>query len=108
MHKTGQTEVHTTTLLFELIIGMLIFGILVYAVFNLSSGVSNFSKEYLEKDFLLLNSTLKSVPENAEVRYNTGRFRWEDGQWVAENLLSKKSQITAVKKENGEISIISE
>lgn len=71
MHKKGQSEVLTTTLLFELIIGVLIASTLMYAILNINS-TSKFSKEYAKQDLLLTKEVVKSLPGDIDMRINTG------------------------------------
>ncbi len=73
MEKKGQSEVLTTTLIFELVIGVLVATILVYAVLNINN-TSSFSQEYLKQDLMLINETVRSLPGDLDMRYNTGRL----------------------------------
>ncbi len=73
MEKRGQSEVLTTTLLFELIIGVLIASALAYAVLNLNN-TSRFSGEYMKRDFLLTNEMVKSLPGDIDLKYKTGNW----------------------------------
>ena len=73
MKKKGQSEVLTTTLIFELIIGVLIAGILMYAVLNINNA-SRYSKDYMEYDLFLLKEMVRSLPGDLEMTYNTSSW----------------------------------
>lgn len=73
MKKRGQSEVLTTTLLFELLAGVLIAGILMYAVLNINNA-SRYSKEYMEQDLFLVKEMAKSLPGDLNMRYNTSSW----------------------------------
>lgn len=79
MRKKGQAEVLTTTLLFELIIGMLIATILMYAVLNINN-TSSFNKEYLKQDLLLTKGMVRSLPGDLDMKYDTGDWCLADGE----------------------------
>lgn len=82
MYKKGQSEVLTTTLLFELIIGVLIASTLMYAILNINN-TSKFSKEYAKQDLLLIKEVAKSLPGDLDMRINTGNWCLaEDDQFV--------------------------
>ncbi|MBM3200094.1 hypothetical protein FJZ53_04085 [Candidatus Woesearchaeota archaeon] len=71
MNKRGQSEVLTTTLMFELVIGALIAAMLMYAVMNVNQ-TSSFSKTYLEYDLDLVKEMAKSLPGDLDMVYYTG------------------------------------
>lgn len=73
MNKKGQSEVLTTTLLFELIIGVLIAVTLVYAVTNLNN-TSRASKEYMQQDLSLVKEMARSLPGDLDMVYETGSW----------------------------------
>ncbi len=79
MRKKGQAEVLTTTLIFELIIGMLIATILMYAVLNLNN-TSSFNREYLKHDLLLTKEMVRSLPGDLDMKYDTGEWCLTDGE----------------------------
>jgi len=80
MQKKGQTEVLTTSLLFEVLAGFLLGGILIYAVMT-TGNMEGFSEDYLKVDHELLLNIIKSVPGDVEIKYNTGGYRYEDGDF---------------------------
>lgn len=71
MNKKGQSEVLTTTLVFELIIGVLIASIMIYAVLNINN-TSHFSKKYMEQDLFLTKEMARSLPGDLDIKYGTG------------------------------------
>ena len=71
MKKRGQAEVLTTTLIFELLIGVLIAGILMYAVLSINN-TSRFSKDYMQQDLFLVKEMARSLPGDLDMKYNTG------------------------------------
>lgn len=73
MKKKGQSEVLTTTLLFELLIGVLIAGTLMYAVLNLNN-TSRASKEYMQQDLMLVKEMARSLPGDLDMVYNTSSW----------------------------------
>lgn len=79
MNKKGQSEVLTTTLLFELIIGVLIASVLMYALLNLNQ-TSNFSKEYMQQDLMLTKEMAKSLPGDLDMKYDTGSWCLTDDE----------------------------
>lgn len=82
MDKRGQSEVLTTMLLFELIIGVLIATILMYAVLNINN-TSNFSKEYAKQNLFLTEETVKSLSGDLDMKFNTGGWcLTDDKQFV--------------------------
>lgn len=79
MKKKGQTEVLTTTLLFELIIGVLIAGILMYAVLSIND-TSKFSSEYMRQDLFLVKEMARSLPGDMDMKYKTGDWCLTDDE----------------------------
>ena len=77
MQKKGQTEVLTITFLFEVLAGLFLAGILIYAVMT-TGNVEGFSAGYLKADHKLLINTVKSVPGDVELEYNTGGYYYEN------------------------------
>jgi len=73
MNKKGQSEVLTITLLFELIIGVLIASILMYAVLNVNN-TSTFSKEYAKQDLMLVKEAVRSLPGDIGMNLSTGNW----------------------------------
>ena len=61
MEKRGQAEVLQITLLFEFIAGILIAGILMYAVMSMNE-TSAISQEYLRTDYNILKGVLEGKP----------------------------------------------
>lgn len=79
-NKKGQAEVLTITLLFEVLAGFLLAGLLIYA--TLSTGdVEGFSKRYLKADHDILLTTIRSLPGDIEMEYPTGGYRYENGEF---------------------------
>lgn len=78
MKKKGQSEVLITTLLFELIIGVLIAGILMYALLNINNA-SKFSKDYIQQDLDLVKEMVRSLPGDLEMHYKTGSLCYKEG-----------------------------
>lgn len=96
LKKKGQAEVLTTTLLFELIIGVLIAGTLAYAILNLNN-TSKFNKEYLQEDLLLTKEMVKSLTGDLDMKYKTGNWCLnEKGEFVG----GKNCQIQITKTGN--------
>lgn len=77
MEKKGQAEVLTTTLIFELIVGVLIASILVYAVMNLNNA-SSFNQEYIKQDLFFIKEMVKSLPGDLDMKYPTGNWCFVD------------------------------
>ncbi|MFH1210703.1 MAG: hypothetical protein V1645_02190 [archaeon] len=80
MEKRGQAEVLQITLLFELIAGVLIAGILVYAVMSMNDA-SQISEEYLKTDYNLISGILQGKPGDFTITYPTGTFTVKDNQF---------------------------
>ena len=80
MRKKGQAEVLQTSLLFEILAGFLLGGILIYAVMS-TGNMEGFSAGYLKVDQELLLSTIKSVPGDVEIEYSTGGYKYVDGDF---------------------------
>ncbi|MBU4501487.1 MAG: hypothetical protein KKA79_02765, partial [Nanoarchaeota archaeon] len=104
-HKKGQSEVLTITLLFEVLAGFLLAGILIYATFT-TSDVEGFSANYLQADHDFLISTIKALPGDIELDYETGGYRYENGKFYKGSL--NQNYIIKIKKIDGEISEVSE
>ncbi|MCG2718640.1 MAG: hypothetical protein L6408_07400 [Nanoarchaeota archaeon] len=104
-HKKGQSEVLTITLLFEVLAGFLLAGILIYATFT-TSDVEGFSANYLQADHDFLISTIKALPGDIELDYETGDYRYENGKFYKGSL--NQNYIIKIKKIDGEISEVSE
>ncbi len=68
MKKRGQAEVLQTMLLFELLLGILIAGILIYSASNFGT-MTNFNEEFLEKDLSLMSNTILAAPGKIIVVY---------------------------------------
>jgi len=100
MQKRGQTEVLTITLLFEVLAGFLLAGILIYAVLT-TGNVEGFTVNYLKSDHDLLISTLKTVPGDVELEYSTGGYYYEDGNFYKGSF--NKVYSLEIKKEDGKI-----
>jgi len=79
MKKKGQAEVLTTTLLFELIIGVLIAGILMYSLLSINN-VSQFSKDYIQQDLALVKEMVRSLPGDLEMKYKTGSWCYGESE----------------------------
>ena len=79
MEKKGQSEVLTTTLIFELVIGVLIATVLVYAVLSIND-TSQFSQSYLQQDLFLVKEMARSLPGDLEMKYYTGSWCLADGE----------------------------
>lgn len=79
MNKKGQSEVLTTTLIFELIIGVLVATILLYAVLNINNA-SSFNKEYAKQDLFLIKGMVKSLPGDLDMKYSTGDWCLTDSE----------------------------
>lgn len=73
MKKRGQSEVLTTTLIFELIIGVLIAGTLMYAILNINN-TSKFSREYMQQDLSLVKEMARGLPGDLDMKYYTGSW----------------------------------
>jgi len=100
MQKRGQAEVLTITLLFEVLAGFLLSGVLIYAIMA-TGNVEGFSSNYLKADHEILISMVKNVPGDVDLTYNTGSYYYKDeefskGNWG--NLYSLR-----IIKENGKI-----
>ena len=81
MQKKGQAEVWEITLLFELVAGFVIAGVLLYAVLTLND-TSTFNTAYAEKDLELLKLTLASVPGETDVDFPLQGYAFENGKLV--------------------------
>lgn len=81
MKKKGQAEVLTTTLIFELLIGVLIAGILMYAVLSMNN-TSSFSRDYMQQDLLLVKEMARSLPGDLDMKYSTGSWCLENNKFI--------------------------
>lgn len=100
MAKKGQAEVLTTTLIFELIIGVLIASILMYAVLNINN-TSSFNKEYIKNDLFLIKEMVKSLPGDLDMKYYTGDWCLADG----EQFIKSSNCWVRIKKTGDEVTI---
>ena len=100
MLKRGQAEVLTVTLVFEVLAGILMIVILVYATMS-TGNVEGFSKTYLKADHEILIDLMKSVPGDVELEYHTGGYEYIDGEFY-KGAIGRSYSIT-ITKENGEI-----
>jgi hypothetical protein len=80
MEKRGQAEVLQITLLFELIAGVLIAGILIYAVMSMND-TSQISEEYLKTDYSTISGILQGKPGEFTIKYPTGTFTVKENQF---------------------------
>lgn len=80
MEKRGQAEVLQITLLFEFIAGILIAGILIYAMMNLNEA-SQISEEYLNKDYGIIKGELQGKVGDYKITYPIGTFTVKDNQF---------------------------
>lgn len=101
MEKKGQSEVLTTTLLFELIIGVLIASVLMYALLDLNQ-TSKFSKEYMQQDLMLTKEMIRSLPGDLEMEYGTGSWCLTEDD---ENFVKGINCKVQIKKEGNEITV---
>ncbi len=79
MEKKGQAEVLTTTLIFELIIGVIIASILMYAVLNINNA-SSFNQEYIKQDLFFIKEMVRSLPGDLNMTYYTGNWCLADNE----------------------------
>lgn len=100
MQKRGQAEVLTTTLLFEVLIGFLLAGILIYATMT-TGNVQGFSSNYLKADHDIFLNLVKTVPGDVEITYNTGGYYYEDGEFYKGNINTVHT--LKITKQNGKI-----
>ncbi len=103
MRKKGQAEVLTTSLLFEVLAGFLLGGILIYAVMS-TGNVEGFSKTYLKVDHELMLSVVNNVPGDVVIEYSTGGYEYQDGEFYKGPFNSL--YIVRITKENGQITEI--
>ena len=100
LQKKGQSEVLTMTLLFEVLAGFLLAGLLIYA--TLSTGdVEGFSKRYLKADHDILLATINSLPGDIDIDYPTGGYKYENGEFRKGAL--NTNYVLNIKKVNDEI-----
>jgi len=103
MEKRGQAEVLEITLLFEFIAGVLIAGILIYAVMTINE-TSSITGEYLNRDYGMIKNVIQGEPGDYKIIYPTGTFTFKDDKFVKPGGIKftgdNKVKIT---KENGEI-----
>lgn len=85
MKKKGQSEVLTTTLIFELITGVLIASILMYAVLNINNP-SGFNQGYVKQDLFFIKEMVRSLPGDLDMKYYTGNWCLADGENFARGL----------------------
>lgn len=105
MQKKGQSEVLTTTLLFEVLAGFLLAGMLIYATMT-TGNVQGFSKSYLKADHEILINMIKNTPGDVELEYDTGGYKYEEGEFYKGAFGASYS--VKITKENGEITERSE
>jgi len=105
MRKRGQAEVLQITLLFEFLAGILIAGILIYAVTNLND-TSALTKEYFQKDYQIIKGTLEGKPGNYEIKYEIGTLTVKDGEFKEpEGMKVKADNKATIKKEGGQVTV---
>ena len=80
MEKRGQAEVLQITLLFEFIAGVLIAGILMYAVMSMNE-TSAISQEYLNTDYNIISGVLQGKPGYFTIEYPSGTFTAKDNEF---------------------------
>ncbi len=106
MEKRGQAEVLQITLLFEFLAGILIAGILIYAVINLNE-TSALSKEYIKQDYQIIKNSLEGEPGDYKITYPTGTFKVEGGEFRdVQGIQIKTDNKATIKKEGNKIGII--
>ena len=99
MQKRGQAEVLTTTLIFEVLAGFLVAGIMFYTLTTLNDR-SALNKDFIEKDHSMLINTIRGMPGDVELEYDTKNFYWDkdrgyfvpkSGQWKVK--ITKKNGV---------------
>lgn len=80
MEERGQAEVLQITLLFEFIAGILIAGILLYAVMSMNN-TSSMSEQYLKTDYNIISEELQGKPGSFTVVYPTGTFTVKNNEF---------------------------
>lgn len=103
MEKRGQAEVLQITLLFELIAGILIAGILIYAVVTIND-TSSLTEEYMNKDYGIVKNMLEGKPGDYNVLYQSGTLTIKDGEFKKTDSIQFKGDLAVkITKQNGEI-----
>jgi hypothetical protein len=80
MEKRGQAEVLQITLLFEFIAGVLIAGILIYAVMNIND-TSDMTGQYLQQDYCAIKDIMLGKPGDYKAIYPIGIFTVEGNEF---------------------------
>lgn len=105
MKKRGQAEVLQITLIFEFIVGVLIAGILIYAVMAINE-TSTVSEQYLKQDYSITKDVLQGKPGDYEITYPIGTFTVENNELKQQAGVNIKADNKAIiKKESGKIEI---
>ena len=74
-------------------------GTLVYATME-TGNVEGFSKSYLEADYQILRTLLKSVPGDVELEYQTGGYEYRDGKFYT-GAFGRTYSIEVIKENRG-------
>ncbi|MEM4244724.1 MAG: hypothetical protein QW404_00100 [Candidatus Nanoarchaeia archaeon] len=105
MEKRGQAEVLQITLLFEFIAGILIAGILIYAVIQLND-TSSITEEYLRQDYKIIKNIMEGEPGDYRVTYPTGAFTVENNDFKQpDGMKIKTDQKAIITKQDNKVEI---
>lgn len=105
MKKRGQSEVLQITLIFEFIAGILIAGILLYAVININN-TSSLSEQYLKDDYGIIKGALQGKPGDYKITYPTGTFTVENNEFKkTEGIKVYADNKATIKKDSEKIEI---
>ncbi len=104
MRKKGQTEIMSMTMLFEVLGGFLIGGLLVLAILQ-TGNMEYFSVSFIQADHDVLLSVIRSLPGDVELSYSIGNYYYKDGSFSS--LKSKEIYYLKIEKNGEEIKEIS-
>jgi hypothetical protein len=108
MEKRGQAEVLQITLLFEFIAGILIAGILMYAVMSMNE-TSTISQEYLRTDYNIVKGVLEGKPGSFTIQYPSGTFTAKDNEFQkADGVKIKADAKVIITKDKDKIELATE